>query len=122
VIKNKKGFTLIELMVAVAIIVLIVSGSLLSFTYLMFLADSSVNLTVAVSDAQSVLEQIKWAAYIDYNSISTYTAPALNNLPNEVITLSRSVGGNLATVTVNVSWLEKNMTKNYSLSTYIARQ
>jgi len=122
VIKNKRGFTLIELMVAVAIIVLIVTGSLLSFTHLMFLADTSNNLTVAVSDAQNVLEQIKLAAYVNYNSISTYVAPTLNNLPNELITLTRSVGANLATVTVNVRWFEKNNEINYSLSTCIARE
>lgn len=103
---------------AVAIIVLVVTGSLLSFTYLMILADSSVNLTVAVSDAQYILEQIK---SIPYGSISTYTAPALNNLPNEAITLTRNVGANLASFTVNVSWWEKNKAKNYSLSTYIAK-
>jgi len=118
VIKNKKGFTLIELMIGVVITLLVVTGSILSFVYLMILADSSVNLTIAVNDAQYVLEQLKSVAY---GSISTYTAPVFYNLPSEAITLSRSVGANLATISVNVSWLEKNQTKNFSLSTCIAR-
>ncbi len=117
-ILNKKGFTLIELMVAVAVTLLVTTGSFLSFTYLMILADSSVNLTVAASDAQYVLEQLKGIAY---GSLSTYTAPVFSNLSNETVTLTRSIGANLATITVDVSWLEKNQAKNFSLSTYIAK-
>ena len=120
VIKNKKGFTLIELMMAVSITVLVVMGSFLSFMYLMFLADASVNLTVAVNDAQFVLEQLKSTPY---DSISSYVAPDLNNLPgnSEIITLTRSVGTSLATVSVNISWLEKGQTRNYALSTCILK-
>ena len=119
-IRNKRrGFTLIEVMVAVAITVLVVTGSLLSFMYLMFLADSSVNLTIAVNDAQFVLEQLKGTPY---TSISTYAVtPALSNLPNETTTLTRSVGPNLATVSVDISWTEKGKLRNYVLSTCILK-
>jgi type II secretory pathway pseudopilin PulG len=118
VIKNKKAFTLIELMTAVAITVIVITGSLLSFVQLVFLADSSVNLTVAASDAQYVIEQLK---AVDYASITGFTAPVFFNLPGETIVLNRSVGANLAAITVNVNWQEKNQAKNYSLSTFIAR-
>lgn len=119
-IRKKKGFTLIELMAAVAITVLVVMGSLLSFMHLMILADASVNLTIAVNDAQLVLEQLKGTPY---GSILSYVAPDLSNLPNdsETITLTRSVGANLATVSVNVSWLEKGYEKSYVLSTCILK-
>ncbi|MDP2043597.1 MAG: hypothetical protein Q8K15_00325, partial [Candidatus Omnitrophota bacterium] len=86
--------------------------------HLMFLADSSVNLTIAANDTQYVLEQLKSTAY---DAISSYSAPVFYNLPGEAITLSRSVGANLATLTVNVSWQEKNQAKNFSLSTCIAK-
>lgn len=120
VVKNKKGFTLIELMVAVLITALVVMGSLLSFMHLMILADASANLTIAVNDAQLVLEQLK---RIPYGSILSYVAPDLSNLPNdsEAITLTRSVGENLATVSVSVSWLEKGHTRSYVLSTCILK-
>ena len=118
ILRNKKGFTLIELIAAVSITVLVVMGSLLSFMYLMILADASVNLTIAVNDAQFVLEQLKGTLYA---SILSYVAPVFSNLPNETITLSRSVGANLATVSVNVSWLEKGQARNYVLSTCISK-
>jgi len=108
-------------MVAVAITLLVITGSVLSFVQLMFLADSSVNLTIAANDAQYILEQLKGIAY---GAIASYSVPVLNNFPpeaGEVITLSRSVGANLADITVNVNWQERNQAKNFSLSTYIAK-
>lgn len=118
VIKNKKAFTLLELMFVVAITLLVITGASLSFVQLMFLADSSVNLTIAATDAQYVLEQLKGLAY---EAISSYTAPVFYNLPAETITLTRSVGVNLADITVAVSWQERKQTRNFSLSTYIAK-
>lgn len=118
VIRNRKAFTLIELMFAVAITLLVVTGASLSFVQLMFLADFSVNLTIAATDAQYILEQLKGLAYGD---ISSYTAPVFNNLPQEAITLTRSVGASLADITVAVSWQERNQARNFSLSTYIAK-
>ena len=127
-IKNKKrGFTLIELMAAVAITLLVITGSLLSFVQLMFLADSSVNLTVAASHAQYVLEQLRGTAY---GAISGYSLPALSVLfdenlllPSETIALIPPpvVGANLATITVDVGWKEKNQDKHFILSTCIAK-
>lgn len=105
-------------MIAVAITILVITGASLSFVQLMFLADSSVNLTIAANDAQYVLEQLKSIAY---GSISGYSAPVFYNLPQETITLTRSVGANLANINVNVSWQEKNQAKNFSLATYIAK-
>jgi prepilin-type N-terminal cleavage/methylation domain-containing protein len=112
VIKNKNGFTLIELMIAVAIIVMVATGSMLSFVQLMILSDSGVNLTIAANDAQYVLEHLKAAG--GYVAIPSYSAPVFDNLPNETI-------ANLATIAVNVSWQEKKQTKNYSLSTCFAK-
>lgn len=105
-------------MVAVAITLLVITGAALSFAQLMFLADSSVNLTIAATDAQYILEQLRGLAY---GSISSYVAPVFYNLPNEAVTLTRNVGSNLADITVAVSWQERNQARNFSLSTYIAK-
>lgn len=117
-IRNKNGFTLIELLVAVSIIILVVIGSLTCFTHLMILADASINLTMAVNDAQLVLEQLKDTPY---SSISSYIVPVFSNLSNETITLTRNVGPKLAIVSVNVGWLEKGQSKSYVLSTCILK-
>ena len=111
---NKKGFNLIELLVAVAILLFVLSGVLLSFVHLMLLNESSRGMVIAANDAQYVLEEMKNEAYEDLGS---YDPPAFNNLTGEAITLTRIIGANLATVTVDVSWQERQNERNFSLST-----
>ena len=117
-VSGNRAFSLIELMTGVAILAVVITGSLLAYINCMLLNDSSRNLVIAVNDAQYVLEQIK---ALDYNSISGYTPPSFSNLSGESVTLTRSVGATLATVTVNVNWSENQSTKSFSLSTYFAR-
>jgi prepilin-type N-terminal cleavage/methylation domain-containing protein len=115
---SKRGFTLIELMVAVTIILITVSGALLSFMYLLVLNDSSRNLMIAVNDAQYVLEQIKSQPYAN---IASYTPPTFTNLTGETISLTRSIGVNISTVNVDVGWQDKQGTRSFSLATSIAK-
>lgn len=112
------GFSLIEVMLGVAILAVVITASLLTFVNCVLLNDASRNLVTASNDAQYVLEQIK---ALDYNSISSYAAPEFSNLSNEMITINRSIGATLSTVTVNVNWQENQNTKNFSLSTYFAK-
>ena len=113
-----KGFSLIEIMLGVAILTVVITAALLTFVNCILLNDASRNYVSAANDAQYVLEQIK---ALDYNSISSYTAPAFSSLANETITINRSIGATLSTVTVNVNWQENQNTKNFSLSAYFAK-
>ena len=108
-----------ELMIGVAIILIVLVGTLLSFVQLMLLNEASKNLVIAANDAQYVLEQMKNEAYDD---LASYTAPTFDNLNSEAITLTRSIGANLATVTVGVSWQERANARNFSLSTCFTRE
>lgn len=117
-VSGSRAFSLIELMTAAAILVVVITGSLLTYINCMLLNDSSRNLVTAANDAQYVLEQIK---ALDYSSISAYTPPSFSNLSGETVTLTNSIGATLATVTVNVSWTENQTTKSFSLSTYFAK-
>lgn len=114
---NAKGFSLVELLIGVAILVTVLTGTLATFIYCMLLNESSRNLATATSDAQYVLEQIR---ALDYGSISGYSAPTFSNLRNETVTLSRSVGETLATVTVTIGWQERASGRTYSMTTYFA--
>jgi prepilin-type N-terminal cleavage/methylation domain-containing protein len=116
---KRRGFTLIELMFGVLILLVVIIAALLSFIHSMLLNEASNNLTIAVNDAQYVLEQIK--ALDDYDDIPSYTPPTLNNLINETITLNRTIGTNISTITVNVSWQERQNTRSFSLATCIAK-
>jgi len=113
-----RGLTLIELMIATGILVVVLSGLLLTFISCILLNESNNNLVIAVNDAQYVLEQIKGLAY---SEIGNYTVPQFNNLANETVTLTRSIGTRIAEVAVDVSWIERQRQRNFQLSTRIAR-
>ncbi len=123
--KSKKkfltGFTLSELMIASAILLVAILGLLALLINCALLNESSNNLVTAVNDAQYVLEQIKCLAYSD---IATYAPPALKQINNsETITLTRNYidPNKLVEVTVNVNWVERQRNRNFQLSTRIAR-
>jgi len=116
-VKNR-GFTLLELMIASAILLVSILALLTVFINCSLLNEGNNNFVTAVNDAQFVLEQIKCLAYAD---IGTFVPPTLNNLKSEAITLTRSIGAKVAEVTVNVNWVERQRNKSFQLSTRIAR-
>ena len=105
-------------MIGVVILLVVLSGCLLTFIHCAVLNDSSQNLTTAINDAQYVLEQIRGLAY---SNISSYVLPSLNNLPSETMTLDRTIGASMATITVHVSWQERLRSRTFSLTTYVAK-
>jgi len=125
-LRSKKGFTLIELMVGVTIMLVAILASLSGFLGSLALNNANHNLTIAVNDAQYVLEQIKgldYATCIQTNfSGGCYTLPTFSNLPNEVVDLypSPTIGSSISTITIRVRWQDKGQTRSFSLATKFA--
>jgi len=73
--RNQKGFTVIELMVTVSILVVVLIGLIQLFIYCSRLSDIASKMTMAMSEAQSKIEQIKRHDYdnvvTDYSSGGT---------------------------------------------------
>lgn len=115
---NRRGFTLLELMVATAILLITILGLLTVFLNCLFLNESNANTVTAVNDAQYVLEQIK---ALGYDDIDTYVPPVLTNLSGESVSVSRTYGTNIVEVGINVSWNERQRNRSFQLSTKIAR-
>lgn len=110
--------SLFEVMVGVVLLLTAICAALGAIVYCIILTSSSEHYTVAVSDAQYVLEQIKGLAF---SSIPAYTPPTLSNLPNETIIVNTiGVSATLMKVTVNVTWDEFAQSRTYSISTYCA--
>lgn len=116
--KQRRAFTLLELMTAVAILLVVTSGLLVMFVNCMVMNEMSNHLLIAANDAQYVLEQMKSLAY---SEIANYTPPTFTNLNNETVSLTRTVGSTIANVSVNVTWNEKQGQKNFRLSTRFAK-
>lgn len=116
--RTARGFTLIELMITVGIIVFAVAGLFSSFVHAVLLNESTDNLVKAANDAQYVLEQMKGVAY---GSLGAYVPPSLNSLPGESIAVQQNPQSRISEVTVNVSWTERNRNRSFALSTRFAR-
>ncbi|HNW39613.1 MAG TPA: prepilin-type N-terminal cleavage/methylation domain-containing protein [Candidatus Omnitrophota bacterium] len=119
---RNKGFTLIELMVGVAILLIVIIATLGSFIYCMLLNESSKNIAMASNDAQYALEQIK---NISFNNIpayiQNYPSTQFANLPNESITFPNPVyTSTLDTIVVEITWNERNVQKTFTLTTCFA--
>jgi len=115
---KRKGFTLLELMVAIVILLMGIGAGLMSYAYCFLLNEANSNLVVAVNDAQYVLEEIK---RLSYDNISSYTPPSFTNLNNESVSLNMSLGGAIGEVTVNVDWEERQRARTFSLSARFAK-
>jgi len=115
-----KGFTLLELMVATAILVFVITGLLATLVYCILLNETNNNLVIAANDAQYVLEQMKTLAY---DELDDYAPQQFTNLPNETIADPQvnEIKSGIKEITLNVSWLERKRQRNFSLSSRVSK-
>ena len=120
---GRAGFTLSELMLACAILLVAILGVLLVFIMGILMNESNNNLVTAVNDAQYVLEQVKSQPYSNITSfISGFDSGQFANLENESITFPEDdVGASIANITVSVGWVERQRSRSFRLPTRIAR-
>ena len=105
---SNKAFTLIELMVAAAILLVTLVGILLSYVRSLELAELSKNSSIAVNAVRSRMEQIRNTQFSQilatYNNV-TFTAAGFNGLGISYVT---AVNADLLQVTISFSWRQSN--------------
>jgi len=113
------GFTLLELMLAMAILIVAILGLLAVLIHSILMNESNNNLVTAVNDAQYVLEQIKALAYVDIDDYSppNFTISNENIAPNVTI---QDIDTMRKNITVNITWTERQRSRSVQLSTRIA--
>lgn len=124
---NKKGFSLVELMVAVAILMAVVIGIFYGFTNAFQAMADSKHRTVATNLAQQKLEEVKNSAGLLYPYYSTkYYTEKLVETTNQsdkfytVVVATNSVETNLEEVNATVSWHDRNgVQKDVRLTTLV---
>lgn len=105
--KCKSGFTLLELMIAVGVLVVALVGLLGVFAHLMLLNENSSKLTLAVAACQGKLEEIRNSGfstvYLNYNGTNFNPAGFSSGEAKGAIFINNS-NPNLLQVFVSVSW------------------
>lgn len=133
--KNNKGMTLFELLIAAFVFTVAMGALLSSIVAIMYLIDISKDQTVAASDLRNTMERIRATPFnnmVSFFPSGTQDGPANNRYQN--ITGGYSLNGEHITVTyanvnsdpleirVNINWLDKHSRPyNTSLSTFKTR-
>ena len=110
---NSKGFSLIELMVAVVILVTVILGMFHAYTVCFIGMTNARDRTVATNLAQKKIEDIKNTPF-DNIADSSITTEEISGkiLTINLISINSTVGenndSNLKEVTVTVSWFDRN--------------
>lgn len=124
-VHSQKGFTLVELLVSITIMVLVLLGSVQILGEAQQMTQQARYRLLAAGAARSVLETIKDTPLNQVRNISTAAfVPA--GLPDGAITIvtnpSVVTNVNVATVTVRVTWRSpKNLQANLQVSTMRSR-
>ncbi len=127
-LNDQKAFTLPELMLAVGILMVVIAGMMRLFIHCSVMSEISQNTTIAVSEAQDQLQQIRST---DFNDIVTNYSPGAN--PGSTFNLTQLTGTGVITlnaanpdlllVNVSVSWQNKyNRVAGATLVTQISRK
>ena len=114
IIFMKKGFTLIEVLIAIGILVIVLVGLFQVFISCSQLASTAGNLTMAVSEAQDKIEEIRNHAYdliaTDYAAVGSPPANTfdLAELNGKGVVYIDSSNPDLLVIEVNICWREKD--------------
>ncbi len=104
---NKSGFTLIELMITVSVLIVALVGLLVIFSHLALLNENSRKLTLAMAACQDKLEEMRNSSfqtlYASYNGTSFNPSGFTLGQAKGAISINNS-NPNLLQIFVSVSW------------------
>lgn len=108
---SRDGFTLVELMIAVGVLVVALVGLLGVFAHLMLLNENSSKLTLAVTACQAKLEEMRNSSfstlYLSYNGANFNPAGFSSGEAKGAISINNS-NPNLLQVFISVSWMTRS--------------
>lgn len=129
--RGTRGFTLLEIMIAIAIMVGAILAILGLFLNFLVLVETAKNTTVAVDNAQAVLEEIRNTDPFTVNNVTAAFPAGVNLAPNfsfdkldnEAIYVSYgSLAADPLQITVTVNWQEKTRSRSESLITKMSQR
>jgi len=125
-VRTERGFSFLELMVGVTVLLLILGGLIGGAAGTSLLAETARDRNVAMNDARQVMEQISDTAFsaITTTDWSAWaTANGCTNLSAEQVQVALAVlAADLLQVTATVSWQTKARPMSVSLVTLRSRE
>lgn len=111
---NQKGFTLIEVMITAAVVVFVLVGFMGTNSAMQQATDSSFERTLALQDANQVIERIRTAAAtgtFPANAVTAFpdngTVAGFTSLTGETVTVTYgNATANPLDVRIQIQWLE----------------
>ncbi len=124
--KQNKGFTFVELLIAVMILSIAIAGALLLCTTSMMSSQLAWDTTTATSHAEYVLEEMQTQDSTDqirnFNWVGWSEVQGLNTLPGENIEIAfLNLRPNLLDIKVTVHWMRKSRKHDIVLRTKMAK-
>lgn len=130
---TKNGFTLLELMIGVAVLIIALVGLIAAYIGCFSLNENARNLTIAVNDAQCVMEEIRDINIPtniiaqDWTSWAATDPPSgggCNRLDNEtiIVTYPSGTGAIPLEILVTVNWTERGRQKSTRLATLLSER
>ena len=124
--KHLRGFTLVELLLAVMILAGAIAGALLLFTSSMISSDQAWDTTIATSHGEHILEAMQaldsLEAIVAMNWQDWIARQKLNTLPEEAIDIIFSdPDSNLLGIRINVHWTRKSRANQIVLQTKLTK-
>lgn len=125
---KKKGFTLLELICATAILVTALVGLLGSYSGCFNLVQSSANTSIAINETQRIMEEMRKrnlrANIVNEDWQAWVASEGCNCLNNESIDVSYPDGSaaDPLQILVRVNWTEKGRARNVQLLTLLTER
>ena len=117
-LRNHKGFTLVEIMIAIFILVIALLG-LISVTVMVIKGNSfSKTMTTATTLAKDKMEELKNTGY---GSLASDTDTVESIYTRTLIVTPDSPAANMKTIEVKVEWDWQGATRNVTLRTIVAQ-
>ena len=105
---NSSAMTLPELMIAAVILILTMSGILISYIRCIELDEISKNMTIANVSAKSKMEEIKNTDFVQIKNTYNNVNFAITGLNGQGVSTVNDANPELLLITVSVSWQQSN--------------
>lgn len=130
---KKSGFTLLELLIGTAVLIVALVGLIAAYTGCFVLNENARNLTIAINDAQCVMEEMRdrnITSNIVQENWTTWAATDLpngggcNSLDNENIVVTYPSGTTVTPLRIlaTVNWTEKSRQRSVQTVTLLTER